>query len=171
MKHLWVIFLIALAGLPACAATNTPAPERLVITSTNGFQGDMKNSLITYFGDVHVDDPQMKLTCDWLQANLPGAARHIVARTNVVSDLDAGQNRKWHVTCDQAVYDFKVVAGVTNEAVVLTGHAIAKNDQMTATGEPLIYDMVTKLFSGTNYEMTFNHTNSPGAKTNHVSPP
>ena len=41
-----------------------------------------------------VDDPEMKLTCEWLVADLPqtgGRVDHIVAETNVVIDCDGRQ--------------------------------------------------------------------------------
>jgi hypothetical protein len=138
---------------------------------------------------VRLVHPEMKLTSEWLAGDAHrdnNPDRHIVARTNVVIDLDAAmgkttnaaagpagnQDQKWHVTSDQAVYDYHVQANLTNAIVTISGHAIATNDTFIATGEPLIYDLVTRQFSGSNYETKIRikapeagGTNAP-AKTN-----
>ena len=75
-----------------------------------------------------MDDPEIKLHCEWLVADLPqtgGASTNIVAETNVVIDATDDKGQKMHATGDKAVYVYAVENGVTNEMVTLTGHAKA----------------------------------------------
>ncbi len=98
---------------------------------------DMNARRATYSGDVHVADPQMKLTCEWLVADLPqsGPVNHIVAKTNVVIDM-MQTNFTAHATGDMAVYSYAVENGVTNETVTLTG----QNPHVTGVRDGLAFD-------------------------------
>ncbi|HXE41413.1 MAG TPA: hypothetical protein VN516_00205, partial [Candidatus Baltobacteraceae bacterium] len=81
--------LIASAMLAAAnlnAQTNLDAATNLTLISAHMADFDLNARHAIYSGDVHVTDPQMKLTCEWLIANLPqsGRVNRIVAETNVV---------------------------------------------------------------------------------------
>ncbi|MGH7990373.1 MAG: hypothetical protein ACREDS_09330, partial [Limisphaerales bacterium] len=114
MKSFCFIMLFALANAGVLSAqTNTTA--KISVTTTNKpaaapaaphltridsesvvFDMSTNARTATYRGHVRVDDPQMKLTCAWLVADLPqdgGHINHIVAETNVVIDFtdDKGQ--------------------------------------------------------------------------------
>ncbi len=130
-----------------------------------------------YRGNVRVDDPQMKLTCEEMTADLPqtgGHIDHLVALTNVVMDFVDDKGQTNHATSDKAVYDYNVVNGVTNETVTLTGNAKVENAQGWMTGEPIIWDRVNNSVHAENQKMilrqnittTLVNTNSPAAKTN-----
>ena len=106
---------------------------------------DLAGRHAVYLGNVHVDDPQMKLTCEELIADFPqsgGHIDHLVAQTNVVMDSVDEKGQTNHATSDKAVYDYKVVNGVTNETVTLTGNAKVESAQGWLTGEPIIWDRV-----------------------------
>ena len=183
MKHLILILLLAAGLRPAAAQTNAP-DERTHIHSDGPGSFDMVRHHVTYQDNVRVDNPGMKLTCAWLAADLPlpnNPDKHILARTNVVIDLtgepgkgtnsgaglldDTHQN--WHVTGDQADYNFRVTGTATNEIVTVTGHAVAKSDKLTVTSErePLVYNLVTKMISGKDYDTISNDPLSPGRTT------
>jgi lipopolysaccharide export system protein LptA len=174
MKQFWLHMLLILAGCCVAASARAQVGDTDIRSDTAGFSTDSHRSI--YEGHVRLDDPKMKLTCAWLVADLPSGtnySRHIVATTNVVMDLTGGTNGTWHVTCDQAVYDFKLLGGSTNETVTLTGHARAESEKVIVLGEPLVFDMVNHLFTGTGSTETFKHpnqllnsTNGPGPKTN-----
>ena len=179
-----LILMLAAGAWPAGAQTNAP-DERTRIYSDGPGSFDMVRHHLVYQDNVRVDNPEMKLTCAWLAADLPRPGnpdKHILARTNVVMDLtgepgkgtnggaglldDTHQN--WHVTSDQAEYDFHVAGTATNETVTATGHAVAKSDKMTITSErePLVYNLVTKLFSGKGYDTIINNDALNPGRTN-----
>ncbi len=67
----------------------------------------------------------MKLSCEWLAADLPqdgGHVDHIVAETNVVIDFADESGQTIHATGEKAVYVYEVQNGATNETVTLTGN-------------------------------------------------
>jgi lipopolysaccharide export system protein LptA len=202
MKRFLFILLLAGGRLGAGAQTNAP-DENLHILSDHGSFDPIGHRAI-YDGHVRVNHPEMKLTSEWLVADLPkpkNPDRHFVATTNVVIDLKAtngmagvktepgkatngvaaakdDQIQNWHVTGDRADYKFHLQDTVTNETVTISGHAKAQSEKMTVTGEPLVYDMMTRLFSGTDEEMTINDsalhpggTNAAAAKTISVPAP
>lgn len=168
-------------GLPA--QTNTPdatrAPTRI---DSDSVDFDMTVRQAVYRGHVCVDDPQMKLTCAHLIADLPpsgGHMNHIVAETNVVIDFTDDKGQTNHATSDKAVYDYGVRGAVTNETVTLTGHPQVENAQSTLTGEPIVWDRANNHFSAVNETMVFRQsldsamtrTNPPAANTNKLSAP
>ena len=95
---------------------------------------------------MRVDDPQMKLTCEQLTADMPqagGRPNHIVAETNVVIDFTDDKGQTNHATSDKAVYDLQVQDGVTNETVTLTGNPRrVENAQGTQAGDVIIWNRV-----------------------------
>src|SRR5208283_2805432 len=86
---------VAEQSSPASATTNLPAapttpraPTR--IDSDDSADFDLNGHQAIYRGHVRVDDPEMKLTCALLVADVPSAGGHpnrIVAETNVVIDF------------------------------------------------------------------------------------
>lgn len=193
-----MLFVLANAGvLSAQTNTNTkvsvtttnkpaaaPAASHLTRIDSDSVVFDMSTNArtATYRGHVRVNDPQMKLTCAQLIANLPqdgGHINHIVAETNVVIDFTDDKGQTNHVTSDKAVYDFNVHGAVTNETVTLTGHAQVENAQGTLTAEPIVWDRANNHFSATNETMIFRQnldsavtkTNSSSANTNKLSAP
>jgi lipopolysaccharide transport protein LptA len=182
VKQIYLIALLALAGggwLPAqTKVADLPKPSR-VPTRIDSERADFDLTArhAVYRGNVRVDDPQMKLTCEQLTADLPqsgGHIDHLVALTNVVMDSMDNKGQTNHATGDKAVYDYKVVNGVTNETVTLTGNAKVENAQGWMTGEPIIFDRVDNSIHAENQKMilrqsittTLVNTNAPVAKTN-----
>ena len=145
------------------AQTNlTTAPT--VITSEHGFYSNGSRQVI-YTGNVRVDDPRMKLTCEQLTADLPqsgGHIDHLVALTNVIMDSVDEKGQTNHATSDMAVYDYNVKNGVTNETVTLTGNARVRSGQDWMTGEPIVWDRVNNSMRAENPKMILyqNSTNS-----------
>jgi lipopolysaccharide transport protein LptA len=179
-----IALLLAIGGGLIRAQTNTnavPQPVRTqtVITSESGFFSNVERKII-YTGNVRVDDPQMKLTCEQLTADFPqtgGHIDHMVAVTNVVMDSVDEKGQTNHATSDKAIYDYKLENGATNEIITLTGHARAENSQIILYGEPITYYRATGSLTATNQHMIIKqnlssalmNTNAVAAKTN--SPP
>ena len=168
---------------PASATTNSPdatrpprAPTRI---DSDSADFDLVARTATYRGDVRVDDPEMKLTCAWLVADVPqagGHPNHIVAETNVVIDFTDTKGQTNHVTSDKAVYLYNVQNGVTNETVTLTGNPQpqVENAQGTQAGDVIVWDRANNKIHFDNPHMIFRQslngatadTNSPSVKTN-----
>lgn len=159
----------------AAAAPKPPrAPTRI---DSERADFDLTGKHAIYRGNVRVDDPQMQMTCEELTADLPesgGHIDHLVALTNVVMDSVDEKGQTNHATSDKAVYDYKVVNGVTNETVTLTGNAKVENAQDWMTGEPIIWDRANNSIHAENQKMILRqnpatalvNTNAQAAKTN-----
>jgi len=202
VKIFYHIALLALAGagvLRAQVNTNTNAvDEILALVTTNApavkppppraptriesdrVDFDLTAREATYRGHVYVDDPAMKLRCEWLVANLlqtAGRVTNIVAETNVVIDATDDKGQTMHATCDKAIYAYAVQNGMTNETVTLTGNAKVENAKGWLTGEPIVWDRANGSLTAANEHMVFWQnlngetagTNSPAGRTN--SPP
>ena len=185
--------LFALAGVwTLCAQTNTNAvDEILALVTTNtpvskpqpprpptrieseSVDFDLTAHRATYRGHVRVDDPEMKLSCEWLIADLPqegGRINHIVAETNVVTDFTDEKGQTMHATGDKAVYVYDVQNGVTNETVTLTGNPVLENAQGKSTGDMIVWDRARNHLDITNPKIVF-HQNINGATADTNSPP
>jgi lipopolysaccharide transport protein LptA len=144
---------------------------------------DLATREATYFENVRVDDPDMKLHCEWLAANLPqagGRVDHIVAKTNVVIDFTDEKGQPVHATGDKAVYSYQVQGGVTNETITLTGNPQIEDALGTQMGDEIIWDRVNnrmsipknaKMVSHQNLNGAMLGTNSPPATTNQLAAP
>ncbi|MGO8764874.1 MAG: LptA/OstA family protein [Limisphaerales bacterium] len=157
MKKLCLVSILMIGLAPLVRAqTNSTASGPLTITSRM-VEGDFQTRTVTYIGDVRADDPQMKLTCDWMMATLPqsgGQINRIVCTTNVVIDTDRnGQTN--HFTSDKAVYVYNVEGNVTNKTVTLTGNPRAENAQTITTGDSMVCDLISGQFKVTNQTMKF----------------
>jgi lipopolysaccharide export system protein LptA len=162
----------------APAATPTPPPcAPLTIVSDKGADFDLNKHQAIFRGHVRVDDPEMKLTCALLVADVPqagGRPNHIVAETSVVIDFTDPKGQTNHATSDKAVYIYNVQNGVTNETVTLTGNPQMENAQGTQAGDVIILDRANNKIHFDNPHMIFRQnlngvsadTNSPPAKTN-----
>jgi lipopolysaccharide export system protein LptA len=162
---------------PASATTNSPdatppprAPKRI---DSDSADFDLVARTATYRRHVRVNDPEMKLTCAWLVADVPPAGGHpnrIVAETNVVIDFTDTKGQTNHTTSDKAVYVYNVQNGVTNETVTLTGNPQMENAQGTQAGDVIIWDRANSKIHFDNPHMIFRQSlNGATADTN--SPP
>jgi lipopolysaccharide transport protein LptA len=163
------------------AAPAAPRPPTQIFSDSWDYY-NMTRQMI-YRGHVRVDDPQMKLTCAQIVADLPpsgGRMNHIVAETNVMIDFTDDKGQTNHATSDKAVYNYNVQGMVTNETVTLSGHASVTNaDGSWIKGEPIIWDRANNSVHAENEQMSINQnisnvmgsTNSPAANTNKLSAP
>jgi lipopolysaccharide export system protein LptA len=149
MKTFCLIALMAVtAGMTARAQPNTnAAPQLLRVTHIDSDSADFDGNrhTVSYRGNVRVSDPDMKLTCALLIADLPqsgGHVSHIVAETNVVIDATDSKGQTMHATSDKAVYIYNVQNGVTNETVTLTGNPQPQVEiaQGTNVADVIIWD-------------------------------
>jgi lipopolysaccharide export system protein LptA len=174
MKKTLILLLAGGCGL-AWAQTNAPAPgppaQLTEISSDSGhFDGNTRQMI--YLGHVFVTDAKTKLHCGQLIVDLPpngGHPTNIVAETNVVIDAldDRGQTN--HITADKAVYSYSVVNAVTNETITFTGSdpmPKVENPQFIILGEPLVLNLVTKQYGGSNYKTIFKPNPNSGNGTN-----
>jgi len=163
----------------ALVTTNAPAPKpqprpETLIEAEGPADFDLAGRKVIYHEHVRVDSPNMKMSCEWLAADLPqsgGRVTNIVAETNVVIDATDDKGQKMHATGDRAVYVYSLENGVTNETVTLTGHARLENTQGWLTGDSIIWDRARELLSvPSNPKMIFHQTiNGPTAGTNAVA--
>jgi lipopolysaccharide transport protein LptA len=183
VKKIYLIALFLAAGEISRAQTNTvaaPPPRAPTIINSDRADFDLTARKAFYYGNVRVDDPQMKLTCAKMVADLPQTGGHInriVAETNVVIDSVDEKGQTNHATSDKAVYFYNVLNGVTNETVTLTGNAKVENAQGWLTGEPIIWDRANNMMHAENQKMLFRQnigdvmTNATSSATNTNSPP
>lgn len=172
------------------AATNkatAPKPAAQGPTAINAagpMDVDWDNHLVIFRNNVCVTNVQMKMTCEWLTANLPQGKEHmtnIVAQTNVVADFIDEQGRKAHATGSKAVYFYHVENGVTNETITLTGTPEERpklyREQDSLTGDSITWNFVDRRLHvehpyGIGWPETNKApavTNSPLLKTNQVA--
>ena len=161
--------------------STAPQPPRApTIINSDRADFDIAARRAFYYSNVRVDDPQMKLTCEKMVADLPpdgGHINRIVAETNVVIDSVDDKGQTNHATSDRAVYIYNVLNGVTNETVTLTGNAKVENAQGWLTGEPIIWDRANNMMHAENQKMLFRQnisdvmTNANPSATNTNSPP
>lgn len=186
MKRFCLIVMAVGCSLLARAQTNAtgtlPTARGPTLISSASADFDLAGHEAIYHGHVRVDDPQMKLACEQLIADVPqagGHVNHIVAETNVVIDFQDTQGHTRHATCDKAVYVYSEEGGTTNETITLTG--TPPNPQMeddagnTITGDVIVYDRLNNRSSVSNMKMIFRHgfigaaaTNAP--ETNKTNP-
>lgn len=179
--------ILALVTTNAPAAKSQPrGPTRI---ESDSVDLDLTAREATYRGHVRVADPEMKLSCEWLIADLPqtgGRINRIIAETNVVIDATDDRGQKMHATADKAVYVYSVTNGVTNETVTLTGHPELSNAQGTSTGEVIVWDRANNHLNITNPKIVFRQnlngamagtnllvgeTNLPPVATNQMTAP
>jgi lipopolysaccharide transport protein LptA len=163
----------------ALVTTNAPAPKpqshpETQIEAEGPADFDLAGRRVIYHEHVRVDSANMKLTCEWLAADLPQTGNrvtNIVAETNVVLDAADEKGQKMHATGDRAVYVYSVENGVTNETVTLTGHARLENAQGWLTGDSIIWDRVHERLSvPSNPKMIFHQAiASAGFGTNSLT--
>jgi lipopolysaccharide export system protein LptA len=166
-------------GISAPAATNAqpgppPQPRPLTLISADHGEFDMAGRVVTYCGQVRVNDPELRLASEWLTTDLPHPGEHvnhIVAETNVVIDFQDDRGQTNHATCDKTVYSYKIQNGTTNELVTLSGHAKVANAEFIMTGDPTItLDLTTRKITADNPVVTPRQSLiKPNAGTN--SPP
>jgi lipopolysaccharide export system protein LptA len=183
MKRHCLIVIAVLCGLIVHAQTNTsgklPAPRSQTRITAGSGDFDLAGHEAIYRGHVRVDDPQMKLTCEKLVADLPeagGHPKHIVAETNVVIDFTDEKGQTNHATGDKAVYIYSEQDGVTNETVTLTGNPQMENAQGMQSGDLIRWDRVNDkihfdnphMISRQNLNSAMTETNPPvtAVKTN-----
>lgn len=172
----------------ALVTTNQPAPPPVTpdnapkmprgpttIASAGPAEFDLNQHWVTYSDHVMASDAQMKLTCEWLMANLPQNGEHmtnIVAETNVVVDFKNENGQQAHATGDKAVYYYHVENGVTNETVTLTGNPprIQQGSDIM-TGTAIIWDRATGHVTVLHPNGVFwTNTNSPSGTNSATQP-
>jgi lipopolysaccharide transport protein LptA len=151
-----VVLMVAVAGMAARAESGTnaaPQPRKTDIYSDSAVFDGSRHT-VTYSGNVRVSDPDMKLTCAQLVADLPesgGRPTRIVAETNVVIDATNSNHQSMHATGDKAVYIYNVQNGVTNETITLTGNPQPRVEtaQATNTADIIVWDRVNNSYTFT----------------------
>jgi lipopolysaccharide transport protein LptA len=141
------------------ATPSTPRDVTRIDSDSANF--DMNARRVVYLGHVIVNDPQMKMTCDKIVADLPPSGarmNHIVAETNVVIDLAYTTGQTMHATSDKAVYHYSVENGATNETVTLTGNPQIVNAQGVQSGDEIIWNRAGNQISFVNPHMIFRQS-------------
>jgi len=190
MKKLFILCAVLGVVILLASRWNLPAAETdsqaLLGTSTNrttitSLQGDfyMRSNVYIYRGDVHVDNPQMKLRCELLVTEAPklptdqGKYDRATATTNVVIDWvdDKGTN---HATAEKAIYTYTLtntavapsIHWETNAFLVLIGDPIVTNVQGVFRSDPIVWDRINDVITTTN----FNRTDIYQTPSNNAAP-
>jgi lipopolysaccharide transport protein LptA len=178
MKRFCLIVMAASCSLLARAQTNTtgtlPTARGPTLISSASADFDLAGHEAIYHGNVRVDDPQMKLACEQLIADVPqagGHVSHIVAETNVVIDFTDNKGQTNHATGDKAVYVYQEQGGVTNETITLTGNPQMENAQGTMAGDVIVWDRQNNHLSALNQRMIFRQNLSGGMTDTNSAPP
>ncbi len=155
------------------ATTPTPRPPTR-IEADGPADFDLISRRMIYRDHVRVDDPELKLHCEWLAADLPQDGRHvtnIVAETNVVIDFADEKGQPYHATGDKLVYHYHAQAGVTNETITLTGNPAQIEDAMgTQTGDEIVWDRVNNRLSIPRNAQMISRQNLNGATPETILP-
>ena len=162
----------------ALVTTNAPAPKPKPPRQPTKIESDRVDFDLTarqaaYHGHVRVDDPEMKLTCENLTADLPqdsGHINHIVAETNVIIDFTDEKGQTMHATGDKMVYGYAVQNGATNETVTLTGNPELENAQNKSTGDVIVWDRVRNHLDITNPKIVFRQNINGATADTHLPP-
>lgn len=176
MKRIVFLLIAGACGL-LLAQTNSlpPAPaEQEIGLHSDHFFFNGKARQLVYYDHVVVTNLQGSLACERLTVFLPpegvtGARPRVTADTNVVIRFTNGSQTN-RLTCDQAIYEYRVVNAVTNETITFTGHARVADEANTnnwMTGEPLVWDNVIGGFRGSNVQGNFSFPAS-GVGTNNT---
>jgi lipopolysaccharide transport protein LptA len=178
MKTFYLIALMVVtAGTAAHAQSNTnatPQPLRLTDVYSDSADLDWVARTGTFRGHVRVINPDLKLTCERLVADVLGTGRinHVVAETNVVIDVKDSKDQAMEATGDKAVYVYEVQNGATNDTVTLTGNPLVRDAHGTQAGDSIVWDRVNNIFHFTNPHMVFtNAFNDVPAGTNNLTAP
>lgn len=141
-------------------ASNQPKIKRGGDTRIQAQHGeyDLVARTVVYTGNVHIDNPDMKLRCAKITSYSTAASGHpykIVAEsdstfTNVLIDMLDEHGQTNHVTGKLAVYEFHVQNGVTNETVTVTGDPHLSSPMMRGTADSLRWDRATGHMSADN---------------------
>ena len=187
MKKFYLIAMLALAAWVLHSQTNagvttnaSPSPAavtnapRITHIDSDSANFDLNAHRANYRGHVRVSDAEMKLTCEWLVADLPqsGHINQIVAETNVLIDFSDTKGETHHAAAQKAVYHYAVENGATNETVTLTGDPQVEDAHGTMLADTIIWDRLNNGFSAINQRGTYRlrdeaaPTNAPPAKTN-----
>ncbi len=124
-------------SFPASGKTST---NQLLIFSDH-FRFLLESNLVTYTGNVRVDDPQMELTCDSLNIVLTTnkTIQQIIAENRVVIVNKKDNSR---ATGDHATYTLEN----NREMVELTGHPFWSDGEREGQADKFIFDRANNLF-------------------------
>jgi lipopolysaccharide export system protein LptA len=179
MKNVWLVLLMTVtfalraqtnappeppAVPPAADSTNTPAasvagtvekasaPRVRPPTQIRSDSGEflLASNIYIYRGNVIVDDPQMKLSCDLLTVEAPklvhGKFNQAIANGNVVIHFLDEHGQTNHAFAAKAVYTYSITNAATNAFIVLTGPpdpVLSTDDGGRLTGETIEFNRLT----------------------------
>ena len=135
------------------AAETNSTPDEVTIQSKT-MLAVLTNKLMVanYRGNVRVNHPRWWTRSESLTCSIPVAGKRLeslVLESNVfLFSLDV-KSRTNTARGDKAVYSFKVINGVTNETVVLTGRpAFVDTPDSTIESDQITGDLATGSFDG-----------------------
>jgi len=140
MHRLLLLFLLLVPG-SLLGAEETHAPSGQIEIFADQFEFDSTNHTAVYTGHVRVLDPQMKLVCERLTAELTEVGgtnarttiNQIVAQGSVQVDMTTDQG-------SASAYGDKAVYEAATDTVELTGKPRLVTRQGTLTGDRVIVD-------------------------------
>jgi lipopolysaccharide transport protein LptA len=177
MKKSWPILLVLLAALALRAQTNAPdaasaapvqkEPRAPTEISSDSGQFNLKSNIFVYTGNVHVNDPKLKLLCEIMTVEAPklveGKFNRMTAVSNVVIDFLDEKGQPNHATADRAVYTESITNSFTNKVVVLTGSPVVTNLQGALRGDLIEWNLLTDEMKVLNEKTTIHQSGTNGA--------
>jgi lipopolysaccharide transport protein LptA len=170
MKVFWnILFTFGAVAMLRAQTNSIPPPKPRAPTQifSDKVEMDVKDRSAIYSGNVRVEDPQMKMTCELLTARMitnSTKIESIVAERNVVIDGIDNKGETSHGTADKLVYTFKIMNGVTNETIELTGKPQLTNTMGGFVGDPIKWDITSGRITALGHETRIN------SKTNAIAP-
>ena len=154
MKFLLPLIALVCAAAALVAQTNATASKAQrgdTQILSDFLEAGLTSHTAVYRGNVRVEDPLMKLTCELLSArfvtnNSKLEIESIIAEKNVVVDRLDEKGRNSHATAEKLVYTYKVTGTVTNEIIELSGNPQLTNAQLgRLEGELIIWNKTTDI--------------------------
>lgn len=172
-----IIFLLGLGVcLTVAAESGATKKEPMGDTEINADRAeyrpefDANGGQLVYSGHVLVENLRIKILCDRLVIFLPKNGEQpnrVEAQTNVVI-IAQNHGETTHATCSLAVYTHSVRSGATNAIITLTGNPLPyiENPKASATGQSIVWDLVSGKYTGDNIKMNFKQNAIEGSGTN-----
>lgn len=116
-------------------------------------------------GKVRLLHPQITMSCDHLAVHSAAdkeKGQSLVAEHSVIFDLLSTDGRKVHGTCQNALYDYSVTRGRTNDSLEMTGNPVLETTNGTVQNSVLVLDRAqNKLIAPSVEQARLSH---PGAE-------
>ena len=125
----------------------------------------VRPNVALFEGKVRLLHPQITMSCDHLAVHSAAdkeKGQSLVAEHSVIFDLLSTDGQKVHGTCQNALYDYSITGGRTNDSLEMTGHPVLETTNGTVQNSVLLLDRTqNKLIAPSVEQVRLSH---PGAE-------